>query len=143
MFVGQLALTMAAVFTGAAIYINIAEQPCAPSTRRSLSPRRVEAGLQAGLHDLGKPCRRRRGPRSRRLFQHPRLALAAGSRGPARKLALHDLRDHADQPPLDEHTGGGRRGRNASHDQAVGYSPCRAECSWPRGNSDPSVGSAL
>ena len=104
---------------------------------------RIGLDLQAGLHHASEPRGRRRGPRARRLLQHPRLALVARSRGPARKLALHNLRDHADQLPSDEHAGRGRRGRNAPHGPVVGRSSCRAKFSWPRRDSNLPVGSAM
>jgi len=114
--------------------------------RLSLEKSVPRIGLSSTTENIAacsEPRGRRRGPRVRRLLQHPRLALVARSRGAARKLALHNLRDHADQPPSDEHAGRGRRGRNAPHDPVVGRSSCWAKCSWPRGDSDLPVGSAM
>src|SRR5438093_341127 len=51
MLAGQFALTIAAAFTGAAIYIKHRRAASAPSARQSLSPRRVQASLQPGLSD--------------------------------------------------------------------------------------------
>jgi hypothetical protein len=75
---------------------------------------------------------------ARCLFDLPRLALAARSPRLGGKLALRDLRDHADQHASHGHAAGGRHGRNAPHARAVGCSPCR-----PFGNPDLSVGSAM
>jgi hypothetical protein len=96
MLTGQLALTIAAVFTGAAIYINIAEQPA----RLQLDDRSLLAEwkpaykrgyvMQASLAVMGGLVG------ARCLSEHPRLAWGARSRGPPRELALPDLHDHAD-----------------------------------------------
>ena len=119
-----------------------------PSSQRAFSSTIAPCSLSGsrhtngatGLHDAGEPCRSGRGLRARQLFQRPRLAIATRSHRPARKLALYDVHDHADQQASHGHVAGGRHGRNTPHARAVGYSPCRAKCSRPHGNPDLSVG---
>jgi hypothetical protein len=104
MLVGQLAFMIAAVFTGAAIYINIAEQPARLHDRSLLNQWKpaYKRGyiMQASLVVVG-------GVLGLVSFLRSRVALAPWSRRSARKLALYNLRDDAghgrlmDTPPED------------------------------------------
>src|SRR3984893_484291 len=132
MLAGALALTIAAVFTGAAIYVKIADQPARPQLdNRSL---RAEGSRPtSGLHDAGAPRHRWRALRAPSLTQHPRLAWAARSHRPAR-IAPTDRR-LMDTPP-EAATAGNRMLERWAF-------PCRTKRSELRSSPDPSVGSAL
>jgi hypothetical protein len=77
-----------------------------PSNQRGFSLTIAHSSLSGsrhtgGLHDVGEPSRYWRGLRACRFSEHPPVALAPWCRRPSRKLALHGLRNYADEPPTD------------------------------------------
>ena len=103
MLAGQLALIVAATFFGAAIYVNVAEQPA-----------RLRLDDRSALAEW-KPAYKRgfamQGPLAVLGFLLGLIAWwqsgdwrwLAGRRAAHRQLALHPHRHHADQQPADGH----------------------------------------
>jgi hypothetical protein len=108
MLTEQLALAIATVFTEAAIYINIVAQPASLQLDdRSLLAEWKSAYQrgyvkQASLVVVGGLLGL--------VAYSSAFGVAARSRRPARELALHNLRDRADQQTPHGYTAGGRYG---------------------------------
>src|ERR1700751_996385 len=97
MLAGQLALIAAALFTGAALYVSVSEQPALLHLDDGALLTQVEASLQARHRHAGAAGAYRRTLRRHRMVANWRVALARRQRVHRRELAFYVFGDHAHQ----------------------------------------------
>lgn len=114
MLAGQLALVAAAVFTGAAVYVNVAEQPSRLELDDGALLKEWKSAYGRGLVMQGTDRARRVSPGLIGVVANERLALAFRRDGPGCQLALHAVRRHAGQPAAQGYRPG-KRGIDKPH----------------------------
>ena len=97
MITGQLALTTAALFAGAALYINVAEQPARLGLNDAALLQEVEARLQAGHGHAGSSGYSGLSARDGGVVADRPCRLGAWGSADGCKLAFHVLCHHANK----------------------------------------------